>query len=60
MNTETMNTIINIQNEQWCDQMMKLIENDQYEDAESLYLEYVVDDEEPEEFYWFQVNSYES
>ena len=52
MKSEIMIQIIDTQNEQWCEQMARLIDNDQYEDAEALYLEYVVDGEEPEEFYW--------
>lgn len=52
MSQENMIQIIDTQNEQWCEQMARLIDNDQYEDAEALYLEYVVDGEEPEEFTW--------
>jgi N-acyl-L-homoserine lactone synthetase len=55
MNTQNMVKIIDIQNEQWCEQMQNLIENDQYDDADSLYLEYVVNGEEPDEFSWFIV-----
>lgn len=52
MSQENMIRIIDIQNEQWCEQMTRLVENDQYDDADALYLEYVVDGEEPEEFTW--------
>lgn len=52
MNTENMIKIIDLQNEQWCERMTYLVENDQYDDADALYLEYVVDGEEPEEFSW--------
>ena len=52
MSQENMIKIIDIQNEQWCEQMTRLVENDQYDDADALYLEYVVDGEEPEEFTW--------
>jgi N-acyl-L-homoserine lactone synthetase len=55
MSQENMIRIIDIQNEQWCEQMTRLVENDQYDDADALYLEYVVDGEEPEEFCWFMV-----
>lgn len=55
MSQENMIHIIDIQNEQWCEQMTRLVENDQYDDADSLYLEYVVDGEEPEEFCWFML-----
>ena len=55
MSQENMIKIIDIQNEQWCEQMTRLVENDQYDDADALYLEYVVDGEEPEEFCWFMV-----
>ena len=52
MSQENMIKIIDIQNEQWCEQMTRLVENNQYDDADALYLEYVVDGEEPEEFTW--------
>lgn len=55
MSQENMIRIIDIQNEQWCEQMTRLVENDQYDDADALYLEYVVDGEEPEEFCWFML-----
>jgi hypothetical protein len=55
MNQENMIKIIDIQNEQWCEQMTYLVENDQYDDADALYLEYVVDGEEPEEFSWIML-----
>lgn len=55
MSQENMLHIIDIQNEQWCEQMTRLVENDQYDDADALYLEYVVDGEEPEEFCWFML-----
>jgi hypothetical protein len=55
MNTENMIKIIDIQNEQWCEQMTYLVEKDQYEDAEALYLEYVIDGEEPEIFSWIML-----
>lgn len=57
MSQENMLHIIDIQNEQWCEQMTRLVENDQYDDADALYLEYVVDGEEPEEFCWFMVEA---
>lgn len=44
--------IIDNQNEQWCQQMTYLMKNDEYENAESLYLEYVVNGEDPDEFSW--------
>lgn len=55
MSQENMIRIIDIQNEQWCEQMTRLVKNDQYDDADALYLEYVVDGEEPEEFCWFML-----
>jgi N-acyl-L-homoserine lactone synthetase len=55
MNQENMIKIIDIQNEQWCERMEYLVENDQYDDADALYLEYVVDGEEPEEFSWIML-----
>jgi N-acyl-L-homoserine lactone synthetase len=55
MNQENMIKIIDIQNEQWCEQMTYLVENDQYDDADALYLEYVVDGEEPEQFSWIML-----
>ena len=55
MNQENMIKIIDIQNEQWCERMEYLVENDQYDDADALYLEYVVDGEKPEEFSWIML-----
>jgi hypothetical protein len=56
MNTENMIKIIDSQNEQWCERMTYLVSNDEFEDAESLYLEYVVDGEEPENFSWISLS----
>ncbi len=55
MNQENMVKIIDLQNEQWCERMTYLVENDHYDDADALYLEYVVDGEEPEEFSWIML-----
>jgi hypothetical protein len=55
MNQENMLKIIDVQNEQWCEQMMHLLENDYYEEADALYLEYVVNGEEPEKFSWIML-----
>jgi hypothetical protein len=52
MNKQNMLQIIDNQNEQWCQQMTYLMKNDEYENAESLYLEYVVNGEDPDEFSW--------
>lgn len=49
--------IIDNQNEQWCQQMTHLMKNDEYENAESLYLEYVVNGEDPDEFSWFTLET---
>lgn len=55
MNQENMIKIIDIQNEQWCEQMTYLVESGQWDDADALYLEYVVDGEEPEQFSWIML-----
>jgi hypothetical protein len=34
----------------WCERMTVLVENNQIEDSDSLYLEFVVDGEEPNEW----------
>lgn len=57
MNKQNMLQIIDNQNEQWCQQMEYLMKNDEYENAESLYLEYVVNGEDPDEFSWFTLET---
>lgn len=38
----------------YSDRMMTLISNDRFDDAHSLFLEFVVDSEEPEEYLYLE------
>jgi hypothetical protein len=56
MNT-SQELIISELEQQWCNRMTILVDEDRISDADSLFSEYVIDGEEPDEWLFIQYHS---